>query len=243
MRRRIPVLAGCALTALLVLVGVIGCTSTIDGTAVAAEAPKRTPVPDSPAPRALPMTALEGLLLGPDQLVALAGGTNLTLVHSITSTSDGSSIIDDRSCLGLSSVGDAAIYSNSGFVGMRGNQFSSPNVVEADITQLATSFTANADAQALLQRAHQDWQGCSRRRYGFHSSNGNHSYFDTEDLRAANSRIQVSMRQEEDPRWGCSHAMAVQGNVLAEARVCLLSKDTAAPVNKLLDQVVAKIPQ
>ena len=44
------------------------------------------------------------------------------------------------------------------------------------------------------------------------------------------------------PRWGCSHAMAVGNNVIAEARVCLLG-DTAAVVNNLLDQIVAKVPQ
>jgi len=51
------------------------------------------------------------------------------------------------------------------------------------------------------------------------------------------------MQQEEDARWDCSHAMAVGNNVVAEARVCLLNKDTAAAVNNLLDQIVAKIPQ
>jgi PknH-like extracellular domain len=51
------------------------------------------------------------------------------------------------------------------------------------------------------------------------------------------------MRQEEDPSLGCSHAMAVQNNVVIEARVCLLRKDTAAAVNNLLDEVVARIPQ
>jgi hypothetical protein len=51
------------------------------------------------------------------------------------------------------------------------------------------------------------------------------------------------MRQEEDARWGCSHAMAVGNNVVAEARVCLLGKDTTPVVNNLLDQIVAKVPQ
>jgi hypothetical protein len=36
--------------------------------------------------------------------------------------------------------------------------------------------------------------------------------------------------------------MAV-GNVVAEARVCLLGKDTAPVINNLLDQIVAKVPQ
>ena len=63
------------------------------------------------------------------------------------------------------------------------------------------------------------------------------------ELGEATVRIELSMRQEEDARWGCSHAMAVQNNVVAETRVCLLGKDTAAAVDNLLDQVVAKVPQ
>ena len=51
------------------------------------------------------------------------------------------------------------------------------------------------------------------------------------------------MRQEEDATWGCSHAMTVANFVVAEARVCLLGKDTAPVVNNLLDQIVARIPQ
>ena len=69
------------------------------------------------------------------------------------------------------------------------------------------------------------------------------SYFDTHDLRGGGSRIELTMRQEEDARWGCSHAMAVGNNVVAEARVCLLGKDTAPVINNLLDQIVAKVPQ
>jgi hypothetical protein len=233
----------CAAT--LATTGCTGCARTVDGEALAAETPNHTAVTPttSRAPNTVPVAVLEGLLLTQQQLVALVGGANLALVHTFKSTSDSSQLIDDRTCLGLGSVGDMAIYSNSGWVGMRGNQFSTPNAVQADVTQLATLFTAAADAQALLQRADQDWQGCANRRYGFHSSNGNHSYFDTQDLRGAGSRIELSMHQEEDPRWGCSHAMTVQNNVVTEARVCLLGKDTAAPVNNLLDQVVAKIPQ
>lgn len=191
----------------------------------------------------MPTTTLEGLLLSQDQLVALAGGTNMALVGTANGTSDSSQIIDDRTCLGLASVGDVTVYADSGYVAMRGNQFSTPNAVQADVTQLVTSFTTGGDAQALLQRAQQDWQRCARRRYGFHSSNGNHSYFSTLDLRVTGSRIELSMRQEEDPRWGCSHAMAVRDFVVVEGRVCLLNKDPDPAANNLLDQIIAKIAQ
>ncbi|ODR03528.1 hypothetical protein AWC25_24090 [Mycobacterium sherrisii] len=235
----------CALT-----VAIAGCTRAVDGTAMAAEPGWRIPATSTTltsAPPMLPPTALEAMLLNRDQLIAVAGGTamatTMALVGTATSTSDSAQIVDDRTCLGLSSVGDVTVYANSGYVAMRGNQFSTPNAVAADVTQLVTSFTTPGDARALLQRARQDWQQCAQRRFGFHSSNGNHSYFLTHDVRAGDSRITLSMRQEEDARWGCSHAMAVQRAVVVEARVCLLNEDTDAAVNSLLDQIVAKVPQ
>jgi hypothetical protein len=220
-----------------------GCVRTVDGVS------SRTPVaPEAAraAHRAVPIAALDGLLLTQQQIVALVGGANMALVVTANSMSDASLLIDDHSCLSLGSVGDVATYANSGYVGMRGNQFSTPNAVAADVTQLVVSFPAAPDAQGLLQRARQDWRGCANRRYGFHSSNGNHSFFDTGELRGGDSRIELSMRQEEDPRWGCSHAMSVGSNVVAEARVCLFGNDVSAAgaaVSGLLDQIVAKIPQ
>src|ERR1700754_147980 len=148
------------LAAHTLMAAVVGCTRAVDGTALAAEPAVHTPTTSatSPAPRALPTTVLEGLLLSQDQVVALVGGTNMALVGSANSTSDSSKIIDDRSCLGLGSVGDVTVYANSGYVAIRGNQFSTPNAVVADVTQLVTSFTTAGDAQALLQRAQRDWQ-------------------------------------------------------------------------------------
>ena len=193
--------------------GVAGCDRTVEGAAVAAEIANHATVTTttSRAPGALPVPALEGLLLSADQVIALVGGTNMALVGTAISASDASKMIDDRTCLGLGSVGDVTVYSNTGYVAMRGNQFSTPDADQADVT--------------------------------FHSSSGNHSYFDTHDLRGGGSRIELTMRQEEDARWGCSHAMAVGNNVVTEARVCLLGKDTAPVVNNLLDQIVAKVPQ
>ena len=222
-----------------------GCTSTVEGAALPAAALSQTPATSStrPAPQPLAASALEGLLLTQDQVVALVGGANMTQVGTITNTSDASKIIDERACLGLGSVADASLYSNSGWVAMRGNQFTTPNVVKADVTQVVTSFTAPADAAALLQRARDDWQQCANRRYGFHSSNGNHSQMDTGPVIGTGPRMEVLLRQEEDPRWACSHAMAVQNTVLAETRLCLISKDTGVAVNSLLDQLIARIPQ
>jgi PknH-like extracellular domain len=227
--------------------GSAACTRTVDGTPAlgqsVAEAHRHAAASTAPAPRSVPLPVLDNLLLSRDDIVALVGGADMAVVNTITSTSDSSALIDERACVGVASVGDATIYANSGWAGMRGNQLSTPNAVLADATQLVTSFTTVAAAETLLQRARQDWQGCADRRYGFHSSNGNHSYFDTGALAATDSRIQLTMRQTEDPRWECSHAMAVRNNVVAETRVCLLDRDAAAAVNSLLDQVASRIPQ
>ncbi len=105
-----------------------GCVRTVDG-AISA----RRPVGEA-ANRAVPIAALDGLLLTQEQIVALVGSANMALIVTANSTSDASLLIDDRSCLGLGPVGDVATYANSGYVGMPGNQFSTPNAVAADPT-------------------------------------------------------------------------------------------------------------
>jgi hypothetical protein len=232
--------------ALLASLFASGCTSTVEGSALPAatlgHASPTTTTTTNPTPRTVDVAALEGALLTREQLIALVGGSNITAVMKITNTSDASSIIDDRSCVGIGSIADASIYSGSGWVAMRGNQFTTPNVVQADVTQVVTSFTVPADAEALLQQSRTVWQGCASRRYGFHSSNGNHSFLDTGPVKGSVARIEVLLRQEEDPRWACTHAMAVLNATVTEVRVCLLSKDSSAAANNLLDQVLARIP-
>jgi hypothetical protein len=239
-----PRVCAAVLATMLVSGSASGCTSTVEGSALPAATLGHAPTSGttSPTPHTVDAAALESALLTRDQVVALVGGSNMAAVMTITNTSDASSIIDDRSCVGIGSIADASVYSGSGWVAMRGNQFTTPNIVQADVTQVITSFTTPADADALLQQARAVWQGCANRRYGFHSSNGNHSFLDTGPVKVSVSRIEVLLRQEEDPRWACTHAMAVLNATLAEVRVCLLSKDSSAAANNLLDQVLARIP-
>jgi hypothetical protein len=240
-----PRVCAAVLATMLISGSVSGCTSTVEGSALPAAAlghANPTSGTTSPTPHTVDAGALESALLPRDQVVALVGGANMAAVMTITNTSDASSIIDDRSCVGVGSIADASVYSGSGWVAMRGNQLTTPNVVQADVTQVITSFPAPADADALLQQARAIWQGCANRRYGFHSSNGNHSFLDTGPVKGSVSRIEVLLRQEEDPRWACTHAMAALSATLTEVRVCLLSKDSSAAANNLLDQVLARIP-
>lgn len=229
----------------LAVVWVVGCASTVGGTALPAATLGHAPTTTNArsAPHTVSAPELDGLLLTKEQVVTLVNGANVAPVMTIANTADASTIIDDRTCVGIASIADASVYANSGWIAMRGNQFSSPGVVQADVTQVVTSFASPADADALLQRARQAWDTCTNRRYSFHSSNGNHSFMDTGAVADSVARIEVLLRQEEDPRWSCTHAMAVQSTVLTEARVCLLNRDTMAATNKLLDQVTARVPQ
>ncbi|SOJ57671.1 hypothetical protein MSIMFB_05148 [Mycobacterium simulans] len=159
---------------LAAVLAIAGCTATVSGTALPAATlgHTTTTATTGPTPRIIGVSVLEGLLLTGDQIVGLVGGTNMVSVGTINNTSDAATIIDDRTCIGIGSIADMSVYSNSGWVAMRGNQFTSPNVVQADVTQVVTSFTGPADATALLQHARQAWQACANGRYSFHSSNG-----------------------------------------------------------------------
>src|SRR5271166_3401431 len=154
-RRQVPnmIHPRAVLTSAAVLAGLSlsGCTTTVEGSALPAATlgHATTTGPTPPTPRTVDVGALESALLTREQVVALVGGSNMAAVMTITNTSDASSIIDDRSCVGVGSIADASVYSGSGWVAMRGNQFTTPNIVQADVTQVVTSFTAPADAAAL----------------------------------------------------------------------------------------------
>jgi hypothetical protein len=72
-----------------------GCVRTVDG-AISS----RRPVVEA-ANHIMPSAVLDGLPLTQQQIIALVGGTNMALVVTANSTSDASTLIDDRSCLSL----------------------------------------------------------------------------------------------------------------------------------------------
>jgi hypothetical protein len=152
-----------ALTVICATALATGCVRTVDG-AIST----RRPVAEA-AHRAVQIGALGGLLLTQQQAVDLVGGANIALVATANSTSDASLLIDDRSCAEPGfrrCCGDLRQQRGgrrhaAGRIVSRGRR--RPGVTAARASGLA---------------------GCANRPYGFHSSNDNHSYFDTGELGA-----------------------------------------------------------
>jgi hypothetical protein len=82
--------------------------------------PPTTPAPTTPPP-APPVaeSALEGLLLSPDQINTAMGATGMTVTTAGTTTAmaDDSAIVADKACLPVASPGEAPAYASSGWKG------------------------------------------------------------------------------------------------------------------------------
>ena len=67
-------------------------------------------------------TALQGLLLSPDQLDTATGATGMTVTGSITALPEGSGQVPDKACVPLEGPGQATVYADSGFAAVSGQR-------------------------------------------------------------------------------------------------------------------------
>ena len=94
----------------------IGCTTTVDGKAVAAD--HSGPLPQNP----VAVSALDGLLLDAGQIGKVLGATSMKVWFDANGMWDWSSIVNDKNCLSIDGPAQDKVYTNTGWTAMRGQR-------------------------------------------------------------------------------------------------------------------------
>lgn len=241
--RRVAALAGATLTVMSV-----GCSTTVTGSG-RPEAPSATSTTTTPPAKPKVTAAdLPHMLLTVSAVAALTGAPTIAYASPDDWARIGGSegFIDDPACGSVATAGDASIYTNSGFVGIRGNRLitppDAPPQQAADVVQAAAYFPDQTDATAFLQRTHEAWDKCSNRHFAVNFVNGIHGHLDVGEVSDGADRAAIALQQQEDPTWKCSHVLAVRNTVEVDARVCARGKDPAAAATDMVNQMLAAVP-
>ena len=141
------------LTAALAVAGVclltVGCsnggnqgtkTSTSKSTTTTTTAP---PLPD---------TALPGLLLGPEQVNAAMGATEMAVTKTHFAMSDDSATMEPRECLAIDGSVQAQVYADSGFTAERDQTLQEGDNFTHYVQQAVVLFPSAKQGRRLLHR-------------------------------------------------------------------------------------------
>jgi serine/threonine kinase PknH len=194
----------------------------------------------STPPPPVPVAALDGLLLSPDQINSAMGTTGMGIAGNGTDLANDAATVADVNCRGIDSVQEVSSYAGSGWTAVRDQLLRLP--LQGDhydffVAQGVASFPSANAATGLFTAVSQRWPDCSNHRYT--SSTQPPAGWTTGPLSNTNGTLSITTSQEGGNGWNCQRALTATNNIVIDISACSL-KPTDAAVN-IAHQIAAKV--
>jgi serine/threonine kinase PknH len=198
--------------------------------------------PSAPALPPVVETALQGLLLGPDQLDTATGTSGMTVTGTLTTLPDGSNQVPDKACVPLEGAGQATVYAGSGFTAVSGQRAADPPHAHL-VEQIVVLFPSAETARAFFTTSVQRWPACANRQHDETTPTGQteaHTVGPVSNTNGTLSATVTGVLARNGRSGACERALTVANNVAIDIAACGENPSGAA-VN-IADQIAAKVP-
>ena len=226
----------------LMLAGVctlaVGCTTSVDGKAVAAD--KSGPATQNP----VAVSALDGLLLDVGQINAALAATSMRVWLNAKVMWDWSRSVNDNSCLAIDGPAQEKVYTNTGWTAIRGQRIDDSvddsNKRNHLAIQAVVVFPSARDASAFYDSSTQGWSACSNRRFSDINSGKPDTVWTVTASANENGMLTTSKVQEGGNGWTCQRALTVRNNVAIDIVTCGYSQTGSVAVD-VAQQIATKV--
>jgi hypothetical protein len=181
-------------------------------------------------------TALEGLLLSPDQVNAVMGANGMTVTRTHIAMSDDGATMTPRECLAVDGSAQVQVYAGSGFTAERDQTLQEGDNFAHYVEQAVVLFPSAQQAGAFFTASAQQWPTCHQYT---HIQSG--SQWAVGPISNANGVLSATATQQnaKAPGWACGRALAVRNNVVVDVNTCS-ANPTDSAVN-IANQIAAKV--
>lgn len=221
--------AVCALTA--------GCTTVVGGRATPADA--SGPLPQTP----LTAAALDGLLLGTDQINSLLGA-GMRLRYGVQDMWDWSSTFSDKNCLAMDGPAQAAVYADTGWTAMRGQRFDDnfddPAVRNDSAIQAVIAYPSARKADTFYDASVRRWFGCANRKFSERPTGKPEIVWAVGEAHKVAGTLSTSEVQDSSDGWTCQRALTARNNIVIDVATCGSFLPGGSAVD-LAQQIAAKV--
>jgi hypothetical protein len=216
----------------------VGCSTTVDGKAVAAD--KSGPATQTP----VAVSALDGLLLDVSQINAALGATSMKVWFNAKVMWDWSTSVSDTNCLAVDGPAQDKVYASSGWTAMRGQRLDD-SVDDSKkrnhyAIQAVVVFPSAHDASAFYDSSTQSWPVCTNRRFSDLNPGKPDTVWTVAGSTNENGILTTSQVQEGGDGWTCQRALTVRNNVAIDVVTCSYSQTGAVAVD-VAQQIAAKV--
>jgi hypothetical protein len=190
----------------------------------------------------VPVAALDGLLLSPEQINTTMGATGMTVVNNTyTAMNDWSNNIADLNCRAIYSVAETSAYAGSGWTALRGQGLQEPGDSFAHIVnQAVVSFPSAGAAAAFFTTSTQRWPACANRLYHKVQPGKPDIVWTVGPITNTNGTLITTETEEGLNGWACRRALTVANNVAIDITACSYTEAGDFGVN-IAHQIAAKV--
>ncbi len=246
-RRRGTLIAGIVVAVVILVAGTVVftlLTRSEPGASPASTAKSTPPSGTTVAP--LAESALEGLLLTPDQISAAFGASGMTVTSTVTTLpGNGSASVSDRACVPLAAAASSAVYADSGWTGVRGQELkwpvSGPPV--HDVGQFVVLLPSAQDAAAFFTASAQRWQACSNRQFTVAAPGSGmpDTVENVGPVANTNGTLSATLTNAANSGINCQRALTVANDVAVDVQACNASPTSDAVAVSVAHQIATKV--
>ena len=226
------------LTAALAVAGVclltVGCSSGSNQGTKTSTTKSTTTTTTAPP---LADTALPGLLLGPEQINAAMGATEMAVTQTHFAMSDDSATMEPKECLAIDGSAQAVVYADSGYTAERDQTLQEGDNFTHYAQQAVVLFPSAKKAGAFFTASARQWPACHQYT---HTQSG--SLWDVGPISNKDGTLSTIATQQNPKAggWACGRALVQRNNILVDVNTCS-ANPTDSAVN-IANQIAAKVP-
>ncbi len=187
----------------------------------------------------VPVSALPGLLLPPDQVAGIIGAPGTLQIIPTRSTlyDDTAEIVENKECLSAFGPAEHVTYGDSGWTGAQ-LQYLRDDNFEHEAFQGVIAFPSAAAAQKLITDQQALWSKCAKKTITLNKPTAQQHRVLGPLVNDNGTLSMVSVLQESAGR-GCEHVMGARNNIVIDTNVC--RQDVTNQGVDLLNAIAAKV--
>ncbi|MCV7084647.1 sensor domain-containing protein [Mycolicibacter hiberniae] len=184
-------------------------------------------------------TGLRALLLPPEQVNPIMEATDMVVTRIHNALSDDSASMQPRECLAIDGAGQALVYADSGYTGVREQAMSEGDDFEHYVEQAVVAFPSANQAAAFFAASAEQWLACEE--YSHVQSGSTWIAAPIVNADGMLSTIATQSNAGNDASWACGRALTVANNVVIDINTCSADpKDSAVVIARQIAEKVRK---
>jgi serine/threonine-protein kinase len=201
----------------------------------------------SQPPKAVPDSALDGLLLSVADVNTVMSTTAITPHPIATEMGDNRNLLPNLNCLGVWQVNEAPIYDPSHWKTVRQQMLRAPDTDQWQdlVVQSVVSYRTADGARDFFTQSVDRWSKCTNHHVNIRLNDQPLPAWLSGDLTTIDTRLSMPVtRGVGNQTRSCQRVLAIASNVIVDVQACKPQQSTAVTqAAEIADRIESKLPK